>query len=620
MKIKTKLYSIVAFIFVAMLTTMASSLYFINKINTATKSEQLVSTIESDMLDLRKNEKDFLARLDLTYVDKFNTRFVALQTHIEELAIKLAEADIPFTNRQQLETAFQAYNQKEKELVAIQQKIGLDKSSGLYGTLRNAANTLDTKINQLNDQQLLIQLLLLRRHEKDFMLRNDLKYAQSFNKQFTEIQNLINLPLYNDNRADINTKLQQYQQAFAQLVTFSEQRGLNANDGITGEMRNAVKTTETLLENGAKQLKVEIVKITNSAKSTLLTLSIFITLIISGSVFLLANRISARLSQVTKAMNEIATGDGDLSVALSTEGKDEITALSRAFNIFVVKIRDTISTVSDSVLQLASTAEEMSAVTENAKTGALKQQQDITQIAASIEEMNVAVQEVTQHTSEAERTAVEAKEKSHQGEEISQQNIQGITQLSTEVENAGGVIEKLIAHSQNISEVLNVIQGIAAQTNLLALNAAIEAARAGETGRGFAVVADEVRTLAQRTQEATQEILTITDEIHKDAEVATQVMETSGTQAVSTISQTQLANDALLAIKESVEHVSEMNAQIAVATEQQSQTSEEISRNILDISNIADESTAGIEQLSIANKELAAMTQKLQTLVGQFKL
>ena len=620
MKIKTKLYCIVAIILASMISIMASSLYFMEKINNATQSEQLVLTIETDMLTLRKHEKDFLARLDLKYSDKFNATFQKLQMHIKVLAEKLSAADIPFTNQQELQTAFVNYNQKIQNLISLQQKIGLDKSSGFYGALRNAADAVEIQFDELNDPQLLIQILRLRRSEKDFMLRYDMKYTQSFTKQLAETLRLISKSDNTNNDTNLQEKLEQYQQAFMKFVEFSKQRGLTVNEGITGEMRSAVKSTETLLEKGMVQLKLQIIEISSDAKSSLLTLMIIITILISGGVFLLANQISARLSQVTKAMNEISTGDGDLSVALNTEGKDEITALSLAFNTFVVKIHKTISTVAGSVLQLASTAEEMAAVTENAKMGALNQQQDITQIAASIEEMDVTVKEITQNTGEAERTAIAAKEKSHQGEKISQKNIQGITLLSNEVENAGSVIEKLIAHSQNISEVLNVIQGIADQTNLLALNAAIEAARAGESGRGFAVVADEVRTLAQRTQEATQEILTITDEIHSDAEVATKVMETSGTQAKLTISQTQLANDALFAIKEAVEHVSEMNGQIAVASEQQSQTSEEISRNILDISNISEESAAGMEQLSIANKELASMTQKLQTLVSQFKL
>lgn len=620
MTIKNKLYCIATLILFAMSAIMGSSIYFIDKIDTVTKSSQLVSAIESDMLTLRKHEKDFFSRFDLKYQENFNTTFDALQTHIQQLATALADAGILFAKQPQLTTTFNEYGQQFKKIVTLQEKIGLNKTSGQNGALRSAANKLETRIYQLEDNVLLTDLLLLRRSEKDFILRQENEYADAFTTKVTEIQNRLNGPAYAAISRDINNMLTPYQQEFTQYVLFSQQKGLTANQGLTGEMRNTVKKTEMLLTQEAEKLKKQTAEIRAEAKSTLMILGISITIIISALVFFLAKQISGRLNQVSKAMEEISNGDGDLRVALNSDGNDEITALSHAFNAFVSKIHKTISIVASSALTLASTAENMSIVTENAKTGTFKQQQDITQIAVSIEEMNVTVQEVSQHTVEAENTALVAKQKSHQGGKITTQNIQEITLLSSEVENASSVINNLITHSQDIGDVLNVIQGIAAQTNLLALNAAIEAARAGESGRGFAVVADEVRNLALRTQEATKEILTITGGIQRDAETATQVMESSGTQATNALSQTKLANDALLDITAAVEHVSEMNSQIAVASEQQSQTSLDISHRIVAISNICDESAAGMKQLSVANQELTTMTQELKALVGEFKL
>jgi methyl-accepting chemotaxis protein len=319
-------------------------------------------------------------------------------------------------------------------------------------------------------------------------------------------------------------------------------------------------------------------------------------------------------------MNDISHGDGDLCVRLDTKGNDEIAELGLAFNTFVGKIHSTVNVVANSVLQLASTTEEMSVVMEQAKTGAFKQQQDISQIAVVMEEMNASVQEVKQSTIQADNAAEHAHQEAEQGCEMAEQSIQGVTLLANEVESATDVIKTLIIHSQNIGEVLSVIQGIADQTNLLALNAAIEAARAGESGRGFAVVADEVRSLAFRTQEATKEILTITAGLQTDAEAATKVMENSEGLATSAVSQTKLANHSLHDITKTVECVSEMNRHVAVAIEQQSHTSDEINLHMEDINNVCEESAAGMEQLAIANKELATMTQELKALIGQFKL
>ena len=620
MSIKRTLHCIVAIIMLAMAAMMASSHYFIGKIETVMEASQLVYIAEVDMLTLRKDEKDFLSRKDLKYKAQFDKSLDQLHTHIQKLNITLADADIPFEMLPALTAAFNEYSRRFDDVVSIQQKIGLDKTSGLYGSLREAAHELEDQINRLDDASLHVQLLLLRRDEKDFMLRHEDKYADAFTRRIEIMQSLLATPQYTAVATKLTAQLNQYQQAFNQFVSLSRQEGLTDDEGMIGELRSTIKKTETLLAEEATQLKGKITQVQDEAKYVLLMLGAGLTIIIAVLVFYLASRISGRLQQVTSTMNEISHGDGDLCVALDTKGNDEIAELGLAFNTFVGKIHHTVNTVASSVLQLAETTEEMSVVMDQAKTGAFKQQHDIGQIAASMEEMNVTVQDVTQNTTQAEDAATQANQEAHQGCEVAKQSIQGVALLASEVGSATDVIKKLVTHSQNIGEVLSVIQGIADQTNLLALNAAIEAARAGESGRGFAVVADEVRTLALRTQEATKEILTITDGIQVDAETATRVMENSETQATSAISQTKLANDSLLGITKTIERVSEMNRQIAVATEQQSHTSNEISHHMAEISTVCEESATGIEQLSVANNELATMTQELKALVGQFKL
>ncbi|MFT5880592.1 MAG: methyl-accepting chemotaxis protein [Moritella sp.] len=620
MSIKRTLHFLVASIFFAMVVLMITSYFYIKKIETVMEASQYVSTIETDMQILRRDEKDFLARNDLKYKVKFDQNLGLLHSHLRAVNVMLASVDIPFKKLQLLTDTFNDYSRRFDDVVSIQQQIGLDKNSGVYNSLRSAAHELEAKINRLDDDSLHVQQLLLRRHEKDFILYHADKYVDYFTDRVAHMQNMLASTNYSGSTTNLTSVLVQYQKAFNQFVSLSHQKGLTYNDGVIGEFRHSAEKAEMLLVKKAAELKNQVIQIKDEANSILFILGAGITIIISVFVCYLASRISSRLQQVTKTMNEISTGDGDLCVTLDTKGNDEITELGIAFNTFVEKIHNTVNVVANSVLQLASTSEEMSVVMEQAKVGAFKQQNEIAEITLVMEEMNAEVQGVKQHTIQAEGAAIQAKEEANQGCMVTAQSTLGVELLANEVGSATDVIKNLVIHSQSIGKVLSVIQGIAGQTNLLALNAAIEAARAGESGRGFAVVADEVRTLALRTHDATNEILTITDGLQADAEAATRVMESSQVQALNAVSQTKLANGALADITGTIERVSEMNSQIAITAEQQSHTSNEVSLHMEYISNVCVESATGIEQLTVANHELATMTQELKALVGQFKL
>ena len=352
-----------------------------------------------------------------------------------------------------------------------------------------------------------------------------------------------------------------------------------------------------------------------------------ITIIVCGLVFaaglllvyFLSLGISNPIKRTVNAMNDIAEGEGDLTMRLDENGKDEIAMLAVAFNQFAEKVRKTVSQVAGSTAQLASAAEELDTITRETTEGVLQQQNETEQVATAMNEMTATVQEVARHAGEAASFAQSANKESVSGKNIVSETTAVINKLAAEIEQSANVINELESDSENIGSVLDVIKGIAEQTNLLALNAAIEAARAGEQGRGFAVVADEVRTLASRTQQSTEEIQNMIERLQRNSRQAVEVMQASKDCAGASVEKADEASTSLTAITQAVTNISDMNVQIATAAEEQSSVSEEINRNISNINDVVRQTAEGTGQISEASSELAQLSNDLQLLVSQFK-
>jgi methyl-accepting chemotaxis protein len=364
----------------------------------------------------------------------------------------------------------------------------------------------------------------------------------------------------------------------------------------------------------------ELVGQVNGAQGWLAVLLVTGLVVGAGLAWLSNRLIAGPLNAAAAAMEEIADGDGDLSARLTISGRDEVARLAGAFNRFVGKIHEVVQHVAASTSQLASAAEEMSVVTEQMKQGAGRQHSETDQVATAMNEMAATVEEVARNAEAAAAAAQDADRQANDGKQVVSGAMNATDSLASEVNKASEVIHKLELESESIGKVLEVIQEIAEQTNLLALNAAIEAARAGEQGRGFAVVADEVRTLANRTQQSTQEIQQIIARLQQGAGEAVKVMEGGSSKAQDTVDQAKRAADALAAIAGAVSTINDMNTQIASAAEEQSAVAEEINRNITTISHAADQTANGAEQTASASEDLARLAAQLQGLVGQFKV
>jgi methyl-accepting chemotaxis protein len=341
-------------------------------------------------------------------------------------------------------------------------------------------------------------------------------------------------------------------------------------------------------------------------------------LITIGLALLLTRSIVLPLAQ-SLGVAEVVAG-GDLTGDINISGKDEPARLLQALKSMQHNLRDTIRQISESSSQLASASEELSCVTEDATRGLHQQSLEIEQAATAVNQMTAAVEEVASNavaTSEASR---ESDRIAQHGREQVHQAVLSIESLADDVTANASQVEDLAQKVYSISKVLEVIRSIAEQTNLLALNAAIEAARAGDAGRGFAVVADEVRALAHRTQQSTQEIEQMIGGIQQGTDSAVSSMQQSNVRARSTLELAKAAGVALEEIASAFTLINERNLVIASASEEQAAVAREVDRNLMNIRDLAMQTSAGANQTSAASQELSRLAVDLNSMVAKFSV
>ncbi|QIR14446.1 methyl-accepting chemotaxis protein [Shewanella aestuarii] len=351
---------------------------------------------------------------------------------------------------------------------------------------------------------------------------------------------------------------------------------------------------------------------------------LLILVLVWGPVILLLlmiiQSIAIPMRSTIAAFENVAKGEGDLTLRLSEDGKDELKQIAANFNIFITKIQELIATVSESIEQSANVATDMSVIAVKANDTSNNIQSETSNVATAIHEMSMTASEVASNAQIAAQSTHNADSEADNTLVVVNNAMEKIQALSKELALTQDVGNGLQVSSSKIGQILEVIVSIADQTNLLALNAAIEAARAGEAGRGFAVVADEVRTLASRTQDSTREINSIIDAIRNAIDSVNSSVERATHQSTETVSETGQVVDALNAIKSSIGEISQMNIQIASATEEQSAVINELNMNITRINDMSAENHVHNQQINDSSLQIEQGSHKLAQLVSHFKI
>ncbi|MDD8058937.1 methyl-accepting chemotaxis protein [Shewanella metallivivens] len=585
----------------------------------STTSNNIVE-IERKVLELRTEEKDFLHRADIEYVDKFTQSMTDILVYMADVRAALEHQNMDVAALDHFKINLNQYNVIFKEVVALKLAIGLTPETGLYGDLRAAVKKVETLLSQHNEEALMVNMLQLRRSEKDFMLRRDIKYVQAFDQGIISfLSQLQASSLTFDQKQEITADIKNYQVNFSNLVNKEMQFGLTDNDGIMATLRDTIHQTDEDTIVLRQQTLAEISAGKNQAFVIGLSIFLLITVALIISTLLIIRSIIKPVQSITSVMVSIEQSK-NLSMRCDESGDDELALVAKHFNRMVMTFQALIQQVNESVTAMNASCHDLSRNAITASEGVLRQVNETDMVATAVTEMGATIDEIAQNTELAATKASQTHDNAQAGQQGVEQTISKINLLAKQLTNSAAVVSELERDSVTIGSVLDVIRGIAEQTNLLALNAAIEAARAGEQGRGFAVVADEVRSLAMRTQSSTQQITTIISTLQERTRSIVELMQDSQLQGRQSAEQAAIAGEVLRQITSDVTNIMDMSTQIAAAIEEQSMVAAEVNKNVVVIRDIADESSQAAKENAAASEDVRIRAKALNEAVSQFKV
>ena len=620
MQIKQKLILNTSVVVVSLVILIVAFLFAETRLKELIQGKEMAQRQESEMLLLRRHEKDFLARGDEKYASRFEDvaqRIIEQQSALDAMFIESGVDVKAFSN---LTTLFGDYRNKFVELVDAKKAMGLSHDQGLEGQLRSAVHDIETALKTLDQPAIMVTMLQLRRHEKDFMLRLDAKYIERFDTTIsTLISQLQSAQISNREKQSLTNLAEVYRSKFSDYVAQQQRIGLSSEEGILGEMRRTIHQTETKLEAMVSSMSQQTESLLTKVEWLITSLFVVIAVIASLVAWRVGASINRPLAVIREAMLEIDRSR-DLSLRVIYQGKDEIGDVARSINQMLEGFQKVVGSVNETVLNMKQQTQQLSQTAERTAKDAERQRDETDMVAASVAQMVGTIEDISRNMEVAADKSQNAQQSVSDGQARVTSAVSLVNNLSGQLQSSVLSAQELAKESESIGSVLNVIQDIAEQTNLLALNAAIEAARAGEQGRGFAVVADEVRALASRTHDATVEISDIISSLQQRTQSIVTIMQSCGEEGQRSRDEASVIGDVLERITYEVNEISEMAQSVATAIGQQSVAANEINRNVVIINEISMDTSEAVRLNSRSSHDISELAHQLEGVVSRFKL
>lgn len=597
--IKQKLFGLAGIIPVTLVVFAIVAIYATSlRIKAAAEAERTVeiqaamSAARLDLLQARRNEKDFLLRMDTKYIDRHAKTMADLYIKLKKLQ-EHVKSDEGFDAVSKISRLSREYEKSIQLMVKVQSKVGLNEKTGLLGSLRKSVHVVEDYLKKFNNDKLIVQMLKMRRHEKDYLARENDKYIGRMHERKVEFEALLvksNIPAAEQQQ--ITRNMNNYHKDFSALT-----KGMKEVRALVADFRKKIHDTDPAFEavnQLVQQLRVDNKDFQEEVNNKVVVM-LAITLLLGGTfmigiIIILALTITRGLDKAVRVCRDVAEGNLGKEIILKTD--DEIGKLLSSLKYMDENLLRVVTEVQESVGNIGSAASQIASGNLSLSQRTESQASSLEETASSMEEMTSTVKQNADNASHAKQLANDNSEKASASAAIVSRTVSAMNDIDES--------------SNKISDIIGTIDGIAFQTNLLALNAAVEAARAGEQGRGFAVVATEVRSLAQRSADAAKEIKVLIQDSVSKVKIGNELVNESG--------------EALEVIIANTKMVAGIIDEIAMASSEQASGIGQVNDAVTQMDSMTQENAALVEEAAAASKAMQNQAHSLDELLTFFSI